>query len=70
MKGIKMNLNNNNILKSNIIDPTKVKVVKQLVLNVMLTCRERLYFTQKVIEALHENTKRFNKINIYCYDNL
>ena len=65
-----MDVNRKNILKSNIIDAKKTKVSKRPVLNVMLTCRERTYFTQKVIEALHENTSKFHKINIYCYDNL
>lgn len=40
-----------------------------MILNVCLTCRDRNILTQKTIESIHENTKLFDKIKIYCFDN-
>ena len=40
------------------------------VLNVVIPCRDRTYMTQKTIESIHKYSTVFNKINIYCFDNL
>jgi hypothetical protein len=61
---------NQQILKNNIIPKNLKSSKSKRKLNVMLTCRDRTYFTQKCIEALHQNTKHFDKIDIYCFDNL
>jgi len=39
-------------------------------LSVLLTTRDRPILTQKVIESLHENSKVFEEIDIYVFDNL
>jgi hypothetical protein len=38
-------------------------------LNVCITVRDRLYITQKCIESIMLNSNKFNKINIYIFDN-
>lgn len=40
------------------------------ILKVMIPCRDRSILTKKCIESIHENTKRFDEIQIYCFDNL
>lgn len=40
------------------------------VLHVCLPCRDRLILTQKCIESIHMNFSRFDRINIYVFDNL
>ena len=38
-------------------------------LYVIIPCRDRLILTQKCIESLWENSKLFNEIHIYVFDN-
>lgn len=40
------------------------------ILKVMITCRDRPILTRKCIESLHQNTKLFDRIDVYCFDNL
>ena len=40
------------------------------ILNVCLVSRDRTILTTKCIESIHQNSKNFNKINIYLFDNL
>ena len=39
-------------------------------LNVCIPCRDRTVMTEKCIESIHQNTQRFDKVNIYVFDNL
>ena len=44
--------------------------MKNMVLNVMISCRDRINLTQKTIESVHKYSTIFQKIRIFCFDNL